>query len=95
MERFFGRWTLYLLLFGWIGLLVGYVVYGPTDAAALRILEQQNYTQVQPTGFKLFGCDAKSDFYRTGFTAIAPNGERVNGVVCRALFFRNNTIRFD
>lgn len=56
------------------------------------LLKQQGYKNIYITGYMAFNC-SKDDFYRTGFTATAPNGERVSGVVCSGIF-KGSTIRF-
>lgn len=61
---------------------------------AERVLRQQGYADIRTTGYAWLSC-GKDDKVRTGFTAIAPNGERVSGAVCGGLFFKNNTIRLD
>lgn len=59
---------------------------------ARRILEQQGYTNIQIKGYSLLTC-SEDDWFRTGFVATGPTGQRVEGVVCRGLLFKNSTIR--
>jgi len=59
---------------------------------ARQTLEQMGYTNIQVTGYSLFGCDER-DTFRTAFTAISPNGTPVDGVVCSG-WFKGNTVRF-
>lgn len=73
-------------------MVIGVILSGCTDPdLATRVLRQNNYTDIQITGFKPFGC-AKTDEFSTGFSARAPNGERVWGVVCSG-FLKGATIR--
>lgn len=60
---------------------------------ALRVLEQAGYTQIQPTGYRFFGC-ADNDLFREGFRALGPNGKPVSGVACSAPL-KGHTIRLD
>lgn len=59
---------------------------------ARRHLKNLGYTNVQTTGYKLFGC-GKDDTWSTGFTATNINGRKVSGVVCSGLF-KGSTVRF-
>lgn len=66
---------------------------GCTNApSATRTLEKAGYTDVETTGYKVFGCGDDDDFH-TGFRATNPRGERVEGVVCGG-FLKGDTIRF-
>ena len=60
-------------------------VIGPvacTDNASTRnLLQEQGYTNVQTTGYALWGC-GRSDQYHTAFTATSPTGTGVSGIVC-------------
>lgn len=47
-----------------------------TEAA----LEQEGYRQIEITGYRIFGCD--NDTFHTGFRAVTPHGETVEGVAC-------------
>lgn len=65
-----------------------------TDAdGARRTVESHGFTNVKITGYRFFGC-SDNDGWRTGFEATNPNGRRVTGVVCSALF-KGNTLRLD
>lgn len=67
---------------------------GCTDAPkATNLLQSQGYTKIEMTGYSFFGC-GKNDYWRTGFVATAPNGSRVEGVVCEGIF-KGQTVRFD
>jgi len=59
-----------------------------------RILEANDYTDIEFTGYSWFSCSEK-DFYATGFKAKSPKGHEVKGCVCSGLLFKNSTIRFD
>ena len=59
--------------------------------AAKRALEIQGFTEITLTGWKWTGC-AKGDDFTTGFTATAPSGMRVSGVVCSG-WFKGATVR--
>lgn len=61
---------------------------------ATRILQGAGYTSIEMHGYDLFSC-SKDDTYHDSFTAIGPNGQRISGVVCSGLIFKNSTIRFD
>lgn len=68
---------------------------GCTDSeGAERVLRLNNFTDIQITGYAWLSCSEK-DTIRTGFTATAPNGEKVSGAVCSGLLFKNSTIRFE
>lgn len=58
---------------------------------ATRALEGAGYTQIEMTGWKMFGC-SENDTFHTGFRAKGPNGQPVEGVVCSALL-KGATIR--
>lgn len=83
----------YWLLAIWVGLVMFYYVIGPTNPDALRVVEQQGFSNVQETGFRPFAC-ATQDVWRTGFAATAPNGDKVTGTVCEG-FLKSKTVRFD
>lgn len=63
----------------------------PTDAE--RALRSAGYSDIQIDGYAWFSC-GEDDFYHTKFTATNPVGERVSGVVCSGLVFKDATIRF-
>ena len=58
---------------------------------ATRALQGAGYKDINITGYSLFGC-ADEDYIRTGFKAIGPSGQQVNGVVCSG-WFKGATIR--
>lgn len=73
-------------------MLIGLALAGCTDVpGAERALRQAGYKNVTITGYSMFSC-GKDDGWSTGFTATAPNGERVTGAVCAGLM-KGNTIR--
>lgn len=65
-------------------------------ATATRVAENHGFTRVEITGYRFFGC-SEHDVYHTGFRATAPNGRRVEGVVCSgfSIFGKSNTLRLD
>jgi major membrane immunogen (membrane-anchored lipoprotein) len=58
-----------------------------------RIVSDAGYTNVQTTGYRIFGC-SDDDTFRTGFQAISANGKKVSGVVCGGIL-KGSTIRLD
>jgi hypothetical protein len=58
-----------------------------------RALGSAGYTNIQFTGYHIFGCD-KNDSFHTGFKATGVNGKPVEGVVCSG-WFKGATIRLD
>lgn len=68
------------------------VLAGCTDPpTAERVLQQQNYRDIQITGYGWFGC-SEDDTFATRFRARAPNGEMVTGVVCSG-WLKGATVR--
>jgi hypothetical protein len=69
----------------------------PDKEGAIKTLDSNNYTSIKvypipyPKGAFRGGRD---DVYVTGFTAKAPNGKIVTGVVTHG-FFKGSTIRLD
>ena len=60
---------------------------------AEKALKNQGFTNVNVTGYSFFAC-SKDDFYHTGFTAVNPQGNTVEGTVCSGLLFKGSTIRW-
>lgn len=60
---------------------------------ATKALDAAGYTNIQITGWRMFGC-SDDDSFSTGFTALGPNGKYASGVVCSA-WFKGSTIRLD
>lgn len=60
---------------------------------AERALKAAGFSNIHTDGFAWFAC-GRDDFYRTKFSATNPKGDKVYGVVCSGLFFKNATIRF-
>jgi hypothetical protein len=60
---------------------------------AERVLADNGYTEIQMTGYSLFGC-GENDTFSDGFKAKSPNGKLVEGVVCSGML-KGSTIRFD
>jgi len=63
------------------------------SSKAERVLSENGYTNIQLTGYDLFGC-GKGDTFADGFKATSPAGKTVVGVVCSGMF-KGATIRFD
>ena len=78
-----------------IAILVACLCFGGcTDPEGTkRVLRQQNYTDIEITGFRYFTA-SKGDTHVTGFKAKAPNGETVTGVVTSG-WFKGHTVRLD
>lgn len=67
---------------------------GCSDGSAARAtLSKAGFSDVEITGWKPFNC-GQDDFSSTGFVATNSNGQRIDGVVCCGLIFKNCTIRF-
>lgn len=56
-------------------------------------LEQQGYTDIEDTGYKIFCCDEK-DHFSTGFKCKDKNGNVVKGCFCSGII-KGVTIRFE
>lgn len=76
-----------------IAVIVVILTFGKDKEGARKILEDNNYTNIQTTGYSFFGCN-KEDFFKTGFKATTPNGKSVEGTVCKGLF-SGSYIRLD
>lgn len=63
----------------------------PNEAEYL--LRTQGFKNIQVTGYNFFAC-SEDDMFHTGFSAIAPNGQRVSGTVCGG-WLKGKTVRFD
>ena len=74
----------------------GFQVWHTDEEGAARILTLQNYKNVVIDGYRWTGC-GHNDFYQTGFSATAPNGQPVQGVVCKgwSRFGKAATVRID
>jgi len=59
---------------------------------AIRVLENDGFTNVKVTGYNFFAC-SKDDFYHTGFVG-TKNNRRIKGTVCSGLIFKGSTIRY-
>lgn len=58
---------------------------------ARQVLAAQGYTEIETTGYHVFGC-SDNDQFSTGFRARSVNGQRVRGVVCSG-FLKGATVR--
>ena len=56
-------------------------------------LEMQGYKNVKDTGYSWFCCDEKDQF-RTGFSAIDKDGNKVEGCFCSSIV-KGVTVRFN
>ena len=72
----------------------GIYIYLPhTDKnATKKTLLQNNYKVIDVGGYD-FWAGNKSDWYKTKFQAVAPNGDTVVGSVTKNLFSNENVIR--
>lgn len=75
-------------LFIFVLVLVGCTNIDQTE----RVLVSQGYTDIQITGYRVFGCSEDDDF-STGFTA-KMNNKTVSGVVCSGIL-KGATTRLD
>lgn len=67
---------------------------GCTDpVGAARALRALGLTNIQASGWSLFGC-SEDDQYHTRFTATNAAGDAVSGVVCGG-WFKGQTVRMD
>lgn len=76
--------------------IAGLVIFSDkTDPdGARQTLIHAGLEPVNVGGYNLFGC-GQSDFYRTKFRAFDQRGMTVEGTVCRGLFSKSSTIRYD
>lgn len=72
---------------------LGFLAACDDPNTAKRTLSQMGYTDIEITGYSLFGCGKDDDFH-TGFAATSPNGLRVTGVVCSG-WLKGATVRFN
>lgn len=66
---------------------------GVNPQNASRALEAQGLTQVQIGGWSMFGC-GQDDTFKSSFTAIGANGQKVKGTVCSG-WLKGVTVRYD
>jgi len=62
------------------------------DEGANHALRIAGYKNIQLTGWSMWSC-SKDDGSCTGFVAIAPDGERVEGAVGCGYLFKGCTVR--
>ena len=80
--------------YGFLLLLVAFVLHGCTDPDKARsVLKAQGYSEIEITGYNFLEC-SEDDIYRTGFTATAPNGIKVQGTVCGGIL-KGSTVRYE
>lgn len=58
---------------------------------ARDVLEAQGYSDIEITGYDMWGCSEDDDFH-TGFRATGQDGNRVRGTVCSG-WFKGATVR--
>ncbi len=63
------------------------------ESGARKALNAQGFSDIEITGWDALSC-GKDDTSSTGFRAKNVKGERVEGVVCCGLLFKNCTVRF-
>lgn len=63
------------------------------EAATIRAVEAQGFTDVETTGWAPWSC-SDDDFFETGFTATNPAGQRVSGAVCCGFIVKSCTVRW-
>lgn len=90
--------VMFTTIYGWfIIAVIAFIIWmswpRSNPEQAIRVLELQGFTEVETTGWRMFGC-GKDDQYVTGFEANAPSGDAVSGVVCDG-WFKGATIRID
>lgn len=81
-----------------VGLMIGFyfcfwIGTNTNKTETRRILNENAYISVKTTGYKWFACST-DDWSHTGFSAINSNGNKIKGVVCCGLIFKNCTIRY-
>lgn len=74
-------------------LLVAALLACTDNNAAGYTLKAHGFSDISLTGWSPMSC-AEGDASSTGFVATNPRGERVEGVVCCGLVFKNCTVRF-
>jgi len=73
--------------------LIFWLATNVNHSAAMRILQETNYKNIQITGYNWFACSS-DDWSHTGFIAENSSGTLIKGTVCCGLIFKNCTIRF-
>jgi hypothetical protein len=63
------------------------------NQVAISALENEEYSNIQLTGFGWFSC-SEDDMFRTRFTAMNSKGRKVSGTVCSGIL-KGATIRYD
>lgn len=63
------------------------------NADIAEMTRAEGWEKAEPTGYKFFSC-GKEDFYHTGFKAVK-NGTPISGTICRGLFLKGATVRYD
>lgn len=63
------------------------------DSGAKRAAEGMGFTNVEITGYRMWGC-GRDDSFSTGFRAKNVRGETVTGIVCSG-WLKGSTVRLD
>ena len=66
----------------------------PNKSRTRDILQAEGYTEIKVKGGG-HGFACGDDWSATGFTALAPGGSRIEGVVCCGLAFKACTVRVE
>jgi hypothetical protein len=59
-----------------------------------KCLKQNNFKPIKVGGYGWFN-GSEEDFYKTNFTAVAPNGDTISGCVTKGSWFKGSTIRLN
>jgi hypothetical protein len=90
--RDYGFWVVVFSLFILVAIGITTPFWGVDKQGANQILRNQGYSDIEIDGYGWSSCSS-SDWFSTKFTAISPNENKVEGVVCKGLF-KGSTIRF-
>lgn len=85
-------WKKYIMDFCWYWSLLFCMDAADPDKA-LSVLKAQGYSDIEIIGYNFLEC-SEDDIYRTGFTATAPNGSKVQGTVCGGIP-KGSTVRYE
>lgn len=78
-----------------LGLFVLVIAVPHTDEeGARKALIHSGYKPISVGGYDFFG-GGKDDFYKTKFTAVAPNGDVVSGCVTKGAWGKGSTVRLN
>jgi len=78
-----------------LSIILTFAIVDKTDVkGASSVLIHSGYTPISVGGYDFWN-GGKNDFYKTKFTAKAPNGDIVTGCVTKGLFGKGSTIRLN